>query len=105
MSPAVTQNSWNLWRRQIIAIMRIDLRKTFFSRRGLWIYLLAFAPEVPMIGHWLFQSPRPGQFNNDTLGQDVQIFSGIFQYFYLRIAVFFGCVGIFSNLFRGEMMD
>ncbi len=97
-----TQHPWNLWRRQIFAIMRIDLRKTFFAKRGLWIYLLAFAPEVPMIGHWLFNH---GNNNGDTLGQDVQIFAGIFQFFYLRVAVFFGCVGIFSNLFRGEMMD
>ena len=43
--------------------------------------------------------------NGDTLGQDVQILAGIFQFFYLRVAIFFGCVGIFSNLFRGEMMD
>jgi len=27
-----------LWRRQIFAILRIDLRKTFFSRRGIWIW-------------------------------------------------------------------
>jgi hypothetical protein len=94
-----------LWLRQILAIMRIDLRKTFFAKRGLWIYLLAFAPEVPMIGHWLFTTRRGGNFDPDTLGQDVQIFAGIFQFFYLRVAIFFGCVGIFSNLFRGEMMD
>jgi hypothetical protein len=31
------------------------------------------------------------------------IFAGIFQYFYLRLAVFFGCLGIFMNLLRGEM--
>lgn len=97
-----SQNNWGLWRRQIFAIMRIDLRKTFFAKRGLWIYLLAFAPEIPMIGHWLFSN---GRNNGDTLGQDVQIFAGIFQFFYLRVAIFFGCVGIFSNLFRGEMMD
>jgi len=90
-----------LWLRQIVAIMRIDLRKTFFAKRGLWIYLLAFAPLLPMIGHWAI--PTNGA--NDTLGQDVQIFAGIFQFFYLRVAIFFGCVGIFSNLFRGEMMD
>lgn len=87
---------WNLWLRQIIAIMRIDLRKTFFAKRGLWIYLLAFSPEIPMFFH------HP---NNSELGQDVQIYAGIFQFFYLRVAIFFGCVGIFSNLFRGEMMD
>jgi len=105
MTPA-SQHPWSLWRRQILAIMRIDLRKTFFARRGIWIYLLAFAPEVPMIGHWLFQGrPRPGVIDYDTLGQDVRILAGIFQFFYLRVAIFFGCVGIFSNLFRGEMMD
>ena len=26
----------SLWNRQILAIMRIDLAKTFFARRGLW---------------------------------------------------------------------
>ena len=96
-----TTANWNLWRRQILAIMRIDLRKTFFAKRGLWIYFLALAPEIPMIGHWLIPTHGP----NDTLGQDVQILAGIFQFFYLRVAIFFGCVGIFSNLFRGEMMD
>ncbi len=32
-------------------------------------------------------------------------FAGVFQYFYLRLAIFFGCLGIFMNLFRGEMLD
>ena len=35
------------WKRQILAIMRIDLAKTFFAKRGLWIYLLALAPVRP----------------------------------------------------------
>jgi ABC-type transport system involved in multi-copper enzyme maturation permease subunit len=34
-----------------------------------------------------------------------QAFSGVFQYFYLRLAIFFGCLGIFMNLFRGELLD
>ncbi len=37
--------------------------------------------------------------------EDRQIYAAIFQYFYLRLAVFFGCLGIFMNLFRGEMLD
>ena len=37
--------------------------------------------------------------------EDRQIFAGIFQYFYLRLAIFFGCLGVFMNLFRGEMLD
>jgi hypothetical protein len=37
--------------------------------------------------------------------EDRRIFAGVFQYFYLPLAVFFGCLGIFMNLFRGEMID
>jgi ABC-type transport system involved in multi-copper enzyme maturation permease subunit len=91
----------NIAGQQMLAIMRIDLAKTFFAKRGLWIYFLALAPVLPMLGHWIFG----GGAANDTLGDDVQAFAAIFQLFYLRIAIFFGCVGIFMNLFRGEMLD
>ena len=37
--------------------------------------------------------------------EDRTIFAGIFQYFYLRLAIFFGCLGIFMNLFRAEMSN
>ncbi len=37
--------------------------------------------------------------------EDREIFAGVFQFFYLRLAIFFGCLGIFMNLFRGEMLD
>lgn len=40
-----------------------------------------------------------------SLDEDRQIFAGVFQFFFLRVAVFFGCLGIFLNLFRGEMLD
>ena len=42
---------------------------------------------------------RPG------LPQDSLIFATVFQFFFLRLAIFFGCVGIFTNLFRGELID
>lgn len=35
--------------------------------------------------------------------EDRMIFAGIFQFFYLRVAIFFGCLGMFMYLFRGEM--
>jgi ABC-type Na+ efflux pump permease subunit len=38
-------------------------------------------------------------------GQDSVMFAGVFQFFFLRLAVFFGCLGIFMNLFRGEILD
>ena len=37
--------------------------------------------------------------------EDRAIFAGIFQYFYLRLAIFFGCLGVFMNLFRAEMSN
>ena len=40
-----------------------------------------------------------------NLGQDSIVFAGVFQFFFLRLAVFFGCLGIFMNLFRGEILD
>ena len=35
--------------------------------------------------------------------EDRTIFAGIFQYFYLRLAIFFGCLGMFMYLFSAEM--
>jgi len=42
---------------------------------------------------------------SETLGEDSIVFAGVFQFFYLRLAIFFGCLGIFMNLFRGELLD
>jgi hypothetical protein len=35
--------------------------------------------------------------------EDRAVFAGIFQFFYLRLAIFFGCLGMFMYLFQGEM--
>jgi hypothetical protein len=40
-----------------------------------------------------------------TFEQNNYIFAGVFQFFFIRLAIFFGCLGIFMNLFRGEMLD
>jgi hypothetical protein len=37
--------------------------------------------------------------------EDRMIFAGIFQFFYLRLAIFFGCLGMFMYLFTGEMSN
>jgi ABC-type transport system involved in multi-copper enzyme maturation permease subunit len=93
---------WALWRRQIVAVVRLELKKTLFARRGLWIYFLAFAPVLLYAAHSfvLIKAGRRGDF-----GEDTHMFAAVFQFFYLRLAIFFGCVGIFMNLFRGEVLD
>jgi ABC-type transport system involved in multi-copper enzyme maturation permease subunit len=93
---------WALWRAQILAILRLEVRKSFFTRRGAWIYFLAFAPVLIYAFH-SFVELRTG--GHGDLGDDTHIFAEIFQFFFLRLAIFFGCVGIFVNLFRGEVVE
>ena len=94
---------WGLWRRQVWAILRLELRKSFFSRRAWWIYLLVLAPIVLCAGHSLAASLRSRSYH--SLSDDIRIYANIYQFFLLRFAVFFGCVGIFTNLFRGEVLE
>jgi hypothetical protein len=172
----------NQWLAQTLAVMRLELRKTFFARRGLWVYLLAFAPLLLFFAHAMIapqienrlarigkehpssiialRSVRVGftseqvveklgepymkwsgrhvqtegvrgdqiykytdgktdfqflfeqgtvkhisSFGPETLAKGSLMFATTFQTYFLRLAVFFGCVGIFVNLFRGEMLD
>ena len=177
-----------MWWKQIVAVIRLEIKKTFFAKRGLWIYLLALAPvamfttqalvernfrvvepDNPGNGALLTAQQMDGihgdmtreeiltklgtpasskketvdKFDDDgnkttvqqetlryygtgrtltlilengklngiisnsrlTFGQNTYIFAGVFQFFFIRLAVFFGCLGIFMNLFRGEMLD
>jgi hypothetical protein len=94
---------WNLWRRQVAAIQRLEWRKSFFARRGLWIYLLALGPLALTVGHSLVTSAR-GRVRCSIV-EDSMVFAGMFQFFYLKFAIFFGCVAVFTNLFRGEMLE
>ena len=91
-----------LWISQALAVLRLEMKKTFFAKRGLWIYVLALGPVLLFGGHSIDQirTGRPCDF-----GQDTNIFATVFQIFYVRLAIFFGCVGIFMNLFRGEVLD
>ncbi|HEY7211531.1 MAG TPA: hypothetical protein VH477_14750 [Bryobacteraceae bacterium] len=99
-----------LWWTQIRAIIRLEIRKTFFAKRGLWIYLLALAPVALFTMHTIValrmqHMGRSGGPGSEGIGQMNFVFAGVFQFFFLRLAIFFGCLGIFMNLFRGEMLD
>ncbi|HSY91726.1 MAG TPA: hypothetical protein VK812_10160 [Candidatus Binatus sp.] len=194
-----------VWWAQIKAVVRLEMRKTFFARRGLWIYVLAALPVLLFVAYALAQSsfqhrtadiarqgekrltyqdllavkpdmtreelvgilgkppevfhwtehrnenrkenrsreerperneegePAAAVFHEDyhyadglndlyvgladgkvvsiniregsNAGQDSIMFAGVFQFFFLRLAIFFGCLGIFMNLFRGEILD
>jgi ABC-type transport system involved in multi-copper enzyme maturation permease subunit len=180
-----------IWWEQIKAVVRLEMKKTFFAKRGLWIYVVAALPVMLFIAfamatshqqagrasiarqserplnHQDLLAVKPGMTNQEVisvlgkppvsfqwtenrpaetekapsievlhedyhysdgqndlfvdlvggkveqiniqqgnnLGQDSVMFAGVFQFFFLRLAVFFGCLGIFMNLFRGEILD
>lgn len=184
-----------VWWSQIKAVVRLEMKKTFFAKRGLWIYLLAALPVLifvayaiasagqqhrradiarhgarplsyqdllavkagmtsqeviatlgkpPLNFHWTEDRPIGPEKENENqktvqvshedyqysdgqndlfvglvngkvenvhvaegnnLGEDSIVFAGVFQFFFLRLAIFFGCLGIFMNLFRGEILD
>jgi ABC-type transport system involved in multi-copper enzyme maturation permease subunit len=91
---------WQLWTSQLLALVRIELRKSLWMRRSIWIYLVAFAPAGIIALHAL-QSPMG---RNCTISGDTTALAFIFQ-FYLHGAIFFACMGLFTWLFRGEIVE
>ncbi|MDX6500068.1 MAG: type transport system permease protein [Blastocatellia bacterium] len=94
-------SQWSLWLRQISAIMRLDVRRNFFGKRAVLIYLLALMP----IGLLSLMAVIPPGFAWNDFTQYPQRFSLIYNALILRTVVFFGCAWIFMNLFRGEIVD
>ena len=102
----VLDSPWRLWTRQGLAVMRMELKRSVISRRGAWIYLLALLPVVGIGAHALDDAFRAhGPRYNHSLTDDTQVLAGIFQFYYLRMAIFFGSMGIFTWLFRGEYVE
>ncbi len=93
---------WRLWSAQIPAIMRLELKRSFVSRRAVALYLLAAMLPAIIVLH-IFAYLRGWQHCDG--GEDPVIFAGMFEFFYLRGVIFFGCVMMFLNLFRGELLD
>lgn len=93
-----------LWLRQVRAILAIDLKRSLWSRRALLLYLFAALPVFVMLVPQLVHATI-GEALWDTLGDARTGYSIVFQTLMLRGIVFFGCAAIFSNLFRGEVLQ
>ncbi|HVT16121.1 MAG TPA: ABC transporter permease [Thermoanaerobaculia bacterium] len=97
---------WGLWRRQVLAILRLELRKGFFGRRGLWLYLLALGPVAIPVLFAIVSRGFPAMLGDPTnVGRATLVFAHQYQEFILRIVIFLACVAIFGNLIRREMLD
>jgi ABC-type transport system involved in multi-copper enzyme maturation permease subunit len=91
---------WGLWWIQGLRMTRIELRRNLFSWKAIWIYILAFIPAAIIAIHLVFETHPAFLINDDT-----EVLAGIVQLYYIRLGVFFGCLGIFSRLIRGEMVE
>ena len=85
------------------AVLRLEMKKTLLLQARL-VDLLpgGCARWLITLVHWLTEVGRRSA--HHSMGDDSMIFAGAFLFFFLRGSIFFGCMGIFSNLFRGEML-
>ena len=91
----------SLWKRQIAAILRLEIRKNFTGKRSILIYLLAMLPVLIMAA---LVSVNADDIR-ENFGEATVIFANLYEGMILRTVIFFGCAWIFMNLFRGEVVD
>lgn len=93
---------WGLWKSQLLSVIRLELRKGFLGKRSILLVVLALmAPFI--LG---LRAMLPGAVDEPAnLQTATQGFSAIYQAFLLRLVIFLGCVNIFGNLVRREVMD
>jgi hypothetical protein len=96
----LAQQPWGLYWIQSRRLTMIEIRRNLISWRASWIYFLAFIPTFIIFIHLLFDAHFQSSMSDDT-----NILSGIVEFYYIRLGVFFGCLGIFSRLIRGEMIE
>lgn len=91
----------SLWKRQIAAILRLEIRKNFTGKRSVLIYLLTMLPVLIMAA---LVSVNADDIR-ENFGEATVIFANLYEGMILRTVIFFGCAWIFMNLFRGEVVD
>ena len=92
---------WGHWWRQVLAILRLEIRKGF--RRSWGLYLLALAPVFILTLRIVI--PGDGVTRISNVSGSTEFFAAIYQTFMVRIVIFLACVSIFGNLIRRELLD
>jgi len=100
MKNELLQKPWGLWWLQGRRLTAIEVRRNLFSLRASWIYFLAFIPTLIIFIHLVFDTHPAIAMPDDT-----NILAGVVEFYYVRLGIFFGCLGIFSRLIRGEMTE
>jgi ABC-type transport system involved in multi-copper enzyme maturation permease subunit len=92
--------NWALWIRQTLTVVKVELHRYILAKRWLGVYLIAFAPVFLLI---LATMIRPAA--SPGIQQWSAVYAVFFQTYWLRLAIFFSSMLMFSQLFRGEMLE
>ena len=93
-------SSWSLWTRQTLAVMSLEIKKNFLSRRAFLLYLIAGLPLVLLSMLALFPPPTDEMENFSELSTE---YAAMYGGLILRTLVFFGCAWVF-RMIRGEWL-
>ena len=95
------EQPWQLYASQVAVLVRNEVRRNLFTRRRIWVYFLALIPVIIILIHYFVdKNNSPAQIEEDGV-----VLAGIVQLYYFRLGIFFACMGIFTWLFRGEMVE
>lgn len=92
--------NWKLWVKQIEAVARLELKRFLLARRWIGVYLVALAPVV-----LVFLGARFAPMRSDRAASLSQAYANLFQLFDLRFGIFLSCSLVFSQLFRGDILE
>jgi hypothetical protein len=90
--------NWQLWIRQTLIITAMELKRYVLARRWVGVYLAAFAP-VFLVAIAAMRS------RSVPIGAYSVAYAVFFHTYALRLALFFCCALVFSQLFRGEVLE
>ena len=90
-------------RTQLAALVPAELKRLLLRWRVMPVLLLAFAPAA-MLAARLVKIQLVGG-GEESAGELANRFAMVFQAVGLRTTLFFGCVVLFTGLFRGEILE
>jgi ABC-type transport system involved in multi-copper enzyme maturation permease subunit len=96
------EQPWSLYAGQVGVLVRNEVSRNLFSRRRIWVYFLAFIPVVFLL---LRNTISRGQFEGSYIQDQTEGLALLIQIYYVRIGIFFACMGVFTWLFRGEIVQ
>jgi ABC-type transport system involved in multi-copper enzyme maturation permease subunit len=93
-----------VWWRQLLGVMRLEFHHYFRGRRAWGVWLLAVAPVLLLAAKAGVQMLWGDEIGL-SLAREEEVFAELYEALILRLCLFFGCVIVFINLFRGDVMD